>query len=91
LPIEASNSRMHKAESLIHLGNEELDNWLQSIKSNTNVPSDKSANAIKIKLNLLNYIGTLCYESSQLANLLMQADLHIELLQVAKNGHNLEM
>jgi hypothetical protein len=82
---------MQKADSLLHVSNVELENWLHSIKTNTNVPSDKSAGALKIKLNLLNYIGTLCYESSQLANILMQADLHMELLQITKNGPSLEM
>ena len=61
------------------------------IKSNTNVPTDKSAGAIKIKLHLMNYIGTLCTESARFADVFVQCELYKDLLLIIKNGHNLEM
>lgn len=55
------------------------------------MPSDKSAGAIKIKLHLMNYIGTLCLESSKFADSFIQIELYNDLLSIIKNGHNIEM
>ncbi len=70
---------------------DEFEKSIEMIKANTNVPQDKSASAIKLKLHLMNYIGTLCTESSKLADSFIQIDLHKDLMQIIKNGHNLEM
>ena len=73
------------------LPKEEFEKSLEMIKSNTTVPSDKSAGAIKLKLHLMNYIGTVCTESSKLADAFVQVDLYRDLILIIKNGHNLEM
>lgn len=73
------------------MSKDEFFKSLDLIKSNTNVPSDKSAGAIKLKLHLMNYIGTLCTESTRLADSFIQIELYKDLLGIIKNGHNLEM
>lgn len=70
---------------------EEFEKSLEIIKANTNVPQDKSAGAIKIKLHLMNYIGTLCLESSKFADSFIRIELYNDLLVIIKNGHNIEM
>ena len=89
LPI--TNPKLHKAETFIQMPRDEYEKSIETIKSNTNVPSDKSAGAIKLKLHLMNYIGTLCSESSKLADSFVQVELYKDLLSIIKNGHNLEM
>ena len=73
------------------MARDEFDKSLDAIKANTNVPSDKSAGAIKLKLHLMNYIGTVCSESSKLADAFVQIELYKDLIMIIKNGHNLEM
>ena len=75
----------------MQISKDEFDRGIEAIKSNTNVPADKSAGAIKLKLHLLNYIGTLCCESSKLADAFIHFELYKDLLSIVKNGHNLEM
>ena len=75
----------------MQLSKAEFDRSLEQIKANTVVPADKSAGAIKLKLHLMNYIGTLCVESAKLADAFIQCELYKELIQIVKNGHNLEM
>jgi hypothetical protein len=89
--LPSTNAKYHKSESLLTLSKDEMVKFLELIKVNTNVPSDKSAGAIKIKLNLMNYIGSLCCESSRLADSFVQIELYKDLLSIVKNGHNLEM
>ena len=86
-----TNQKLFKADTFMKLPKDEFEKSLEVIKSNTNVPSDKSAGAIKLKLHLMNYIGTVCTESSKLADAFVQADLYRDLILIIKNGHNLEM
>ena len=90
LPFLA-NSKLHKAESFLLLDKNDFNKNMDTIKANTNVPVDKSAGAIKLKLHLMNYIGTLCLESSKIADAFIQIELYKDLLSIIKNGHNLEM
>lgn len=89
LPI--ANSGLFRAEKLLKLPRSEFNKQLDIIKQNTNVPADKSAIAIKNKLSLLNYIGFICTESSQIANELIDIELYKDLVSIIKGGHNLEM
>ena len=86
-----SNQKLLKTSSFLSLAKSDYEKGLDQIKANTNVPSDKSASAIKLKLHLMNYIGTLCMESSRLADSFIQVGLYKELLHIVKNGHSLEM
>lgn len=73
------------------MSKEEFNKSMELIKSHTNVPNDKSAGAIKLKLHLMNYIGTMCCDSNRIADAMIHFDLHKELLLIIKNGHNIEM
>lgn len=64
---------------------------MEYIKSQTNVPVDKTASAIKTKLQLLNYIGCMCVESTQMADAFINIELYKDITLIIKNGHNLEM
>jgi hypothetical protein len=85
------NPKLHKTTSFLQISKDEFDKNIEIIKANTNVPTDKSAGAIKIKLHLMNYIGTLSLESSKFADTFIQIELYNDLLAIIKNGHNLEM
>lgn len=86
-----NNPKMQKADTFLKLPRDELDNCLTMVKNNTNVPSDRSAGAMKLKLHLLNYIGTLCNDSSRMADAFLGIELHKELLGIIKNGNHLEL
>jgi serine/threonine-protein kinase ULK4 len=86
-----TNQKLFKAETFLKLPKDEFEKSLETIRVNTNVPSDKSAGAIKLKLHLMNYIGTICTESSKLADAFVHVDLYRDLILIIKNGHNLEM
>ena len=86
-----TNQKLFKADTFVKLPKDEFEKSLEAIRSNTNVPSDKSAGAIKLKLHLMNYIGTVCTESSKLADAFVQIDLYRDLILIIRNGHNLEM
>lgn len=86
-----SNQKMFKADTFLQMSKDELERHIEQIKSNTNVPVDKSAGAVKLKLHLLNYIGSLCVESGRLSDLFLNAELYKELFLIVKNGHSLEM
>ncbi len=86
-----SNTKLYKTSTFLQLSKAEFEKGIEQIKANTTVPTDKSANAIKLKLHLLNYIGTLCVESGKLADAFIQFEIYKDLLQIIKNGHNLEM
>ena len=86
-----TNPKYLKAQTLLALSRDEFLKCMSVIKSNTNVPSDKSAGAIKLKLHLMNYIGTLCCESTRLADSFVQIELYKDLMTICKNGHNIEM
>lgn len=86
-----TNSKYLKAQTLLSLQRDEYLKCMGIIKTNTNVPSDKSAGAIKLKLHLMNYIGSLCYESAKIADSFIQIELYKDLMTIIKNGHNLEM
>lgn len=85
------NSKFFKVENFFKISKDECNKIIDIIKQNTTVPAEKTAGAIKQKLHLLNYIGTLCSESDKLADLFVQAELYKDLLSIIKNGHNLEM
>jgi hypothetical protein len=89
LPI--TNQKLLKTETFLQTTRDEFERGIETIKMNTNVPTDKSAGAIKLKLHLLNYIGTLSCESSKIADAFIQFELYKDLLLIVKNGHNLEM
>jgi serine/threonine-protein kinase ULK4 len=89
LPLQ--NQKLHKTESFLHVNKDEYEKGVELIKANCNVPADKSAGSIKLKLHLLNYIGTLCSESSKLADSFVNVELYKDLLTIVRNGHNLEM
>jgi hypothetical protein len=80
-----------KAETFLKLPREEFEKSIEIIKIHTNVPNDKSAGAMKLKLHLMNYIGTVCYESTKLADSFVQVELHKDLLSIIKNGFHIEM
>jgi hypothetical protein len=80
-----------KAETFLQLPRDEFIRSLELIKFNANLTSDKSAIAIKTKLQMMNYIGYMCLTSSQLADEFINIELYKELLIVIKSGHNLEM
>ena len=82
---------MFKADTFLQMSKDELERHIEQIKSNTNVPTDKSAGAVKLKLHLLNYIGSICIESGRLSDLFLNAELYKELFLIVKNGHSLEM
>ena len=86
-----TNPKLLKAESFLKMPRDEFEKSLLQVKANTNVPSDKSAGAIKLKLHLMNYIGTICSESSRLADAFVQVELYKDLVLIIKNGHSLEM
>lgn len=86
-----SNPKYLKAQTLLTLSRDEFLKCMSGIKANTNVPSDKSAGAIKLKLHLMNYIGSLCCESAKIADSFIQIELYKDLMTIIKNGHNLEM
>ncbi|CAF0783549.1 unnamed protein product [Brachionus calyciflorus] len=85
------NAKLFKAENFTKISKDEYSKVMETIKANTNVPTDKSAGAIKQKLHLMNYIGTMCCESNKIADSLIQVELYKDLLNIIKNGHNLEM
>jgi serine/threonine-protein kinase ULK4 len=89
LPI--ANNGLFRAEKLLKLPRSEFNKQLDIIKQNTNVPTEKTAIVIKNKLHLLNYIGFICTESSQIANELIDIELYKDLVSIIKGGHNLEM
>ena len=39
----------------------------------------------------MNYIGTICSESCEMANAFVEAEIYKELSTIIKSGHNLEM
>lgn len=84
-------SKFFKAENFFKISKDECLKIIETIKQNTNVPSDKTAGAIKQKLHLMNYIGTLCCDSNNLADFFLQVEMYRDLLGIIKNGHNLEM
>jgi hypothetical protein len=86
-----SNQKLLKTSSFLQMAKPDYERGLEQIKANCQVPSDKSAQAIKLKLHLMNYIGTLCLDSSKLADSFVQIELYKDLLNIVKNGHNLEM
>lgn len=86
-----TNPKYLKAQTLLALSREEFVKCMNTIKANTNVPSDKSAGAIKLKLHLMNYIGSMCCESAKVADSFIQIELYKDLMTIVKNGHNLEM
>ena len=86
-----TNQKLFKADTFLKLPKDEFEKSLDAIKVNTNVPNDKSAGAIKLKLHLMNYIGTVCTESGKLADAFVQIELYKDLILIIKNGHNLEM
>ena len=75
----------------MRLSKDDFQKYIDLIKSHTNVPSDKSAAAIKSKLQIMNYIGTICSESCEMANAFVEAEIYKELSTIIKSGHNLEM
>jgi hypothetical protein len=89
LPV--ANAKAHKADTFLKLPRDEFNASVDAIKANTNVPGDKSAGAMKIKLHLMNYVGSLCNESSKMADAFVQAELYKELLLVIKNGYHVDM
>ena len=76
---------------MLQVTRDEFNKHLDFIKSNANVTNDKSALVIKSKLQLMNYIGCLCTESSQIADEFMNIELYKDLILIVKSGHNLEM
>lgn len=86
-----SNAKLFKTSTFLQLSKSEFDKGIDQIRANTNLPSDKSAGAIKLKLQFLNYIGTLCLESSKMADAFIQFEIYKELLHLVKNGLNLDM
>ena len=76
---------------MLQIPRDDFYKHLDHIKSNTVVPNDKSALVIKSKLQLMNYIGCLCTESSQMADEFMNIELYKDLVLIVKSGHNLEM
>ena len=86
-----SNPKLLKADTFLKISREEFEKSIELIKANANVPSDKSAGAMKLKLNLMNYIGTMCNESSKLADAFINVELHKDLLAIIKNGYHLDM
>ena len=99
------NPKLHKAETMLQMGRDELAKCIELIKANTNVPvaaggagggvSDGKAAAVagmvKLKLHVLNYIGSMCVESSKVADTFIEHDVHKELLATIRTGANLEM
>ena len=90
LPV-GGNAKALKADTFVKLPRDEFSACVDAVKANTNVPSDKSAGAMKLKLHLMNYVGTLCNESSKMADAFVQAELYKELLLVIKNGYHVDM
>ena len=86
-----SNAKLLKTSTFLQLSKPDFEKALEQIKANTNVPTDKSASAIKLKLHLMNYIGTLCTEATKFADSFIQVELYRDLLNIVKIGHNLEM
>jgi len=86
-----ANAKLFKASTFLQMATPEFEKSLEQIRANTVVPSDKSAGAIKLKIHLLNYIATLCTESTRLADAFVRIGLFTDLLHIIKNGHSLEM
>ncbi len=76
---------------MLLIAREDFNKHLHYIKCNTVVSNDKSALMIKSKLQLMNYIGCLCTESSQMADEFINIELYKDLVLIVKSGHNLEM
>ncbi len=91
------NPKLHKAETMLQMAPDELVKCIELIKTNTNVPcsngggAEKSAGAVKLKLHVLNYIGSMCVESSKVADMFIEHDVHKELIVTIRTGANLEM
>lgn len=86
-----SNQKLFKTSSFLQLAKPDYERGLEQIKANCQVPQDKSVSAIKLKVHLMNYIGTLCVESSKLADSFVHIELYKDLMNIVRNGHNLEM
>lgn len=82
---------MHKADTFTNMNKDDLEKALEQIKANTMLTNDKTPGAIKLKLHIMNYLGTMCTESSKLSDAFIQIELYRELFGIVKNGHNLEM
>ncbi len=89
LPI--NSAKLLKADTFLKLPRDEFDRSIEAIKSNTNLPADKSAGAMKIKLHLMNYIGTLCNESGKMADAFLEVELYKDLMLIIKNGYHVDM
>jgi hypothetical protein len=86
-----TNVRMLKAETLEKMNHDDFQNFLDLVKASTNVPLDKSASSIKLKLHLMNFVGQLCCDSVKLSNSFMKIELYKDLLTIIKTGHSIEM
>mgnify|MGYP006892791767 CR=1 FL=1 len=81
---------------MTRLSSVDLQEHVNSIKKEliTTPSSPTNANGMRVKLNLLNYIGWTCLEqvnSGPFIDALIGKDLHKDLLNLILNGSSMEM
>ncbi|CAF1313394.1 unnamed protein product [Adineta steineri] len=101
LPFKFENKllpfQLGKYENLSRLSSVDLQEHANMIKkelSITSAGSPTNANGMRVKLNLLNYIGSTCLEqtnSGAFADVLIIKDVHKDLLNLITNGGSMEL
>lgn len=84
-------------ENLSRLSSVDLQEHANMIKKELSTPipgSPSNTNGMRVKLNLLNYIGCTCLEQTNpgaFTDALIAKDIHKDLLNLITNGSSMEM